>query len=166
MLFTSRWMHALLSGLAGCGQIGRSCQRISRYVTQSFACRTPTEPSWLSEFVRKMLSSGTRADQAPAEELKALPNSENAWHELSETLKIDANGTGVTTDKCSAGVICQNNNSYLLADMQIPTTPEAEAMAMARRMQHSLRLRAAEQRRNSLMAELMINRVRISRSHG
>ena len=122
--------------------------------------------SWLRGWLRKMLSSEMRADQAPAEELKALPNSENAWHELSETLKIDANGTGATTDKCSAGVVCQNDSSYLLSDLQIPTTYEAEAMAMARRMQAAIRLSMAEQRRKSLLAELMINRVRISRSHG
>ena len=81
-------------------------------------------------------------------------------------MRIDAKRTGATDNQCSAGVICQTDRNYLLSDMQIPTTYEAEAMAMARRMQAAIRLNMAEQRRNSLMAELMINRVRISRSHG
>ena len=113
-----------------------------------------------------MVSSDTQADQAPAVQPKALLSSENAWRELIETLRIDASGTGATDNQCCSGVVCNNQSTDLLRDMQIPTTYEAEAMAMARRMQAAVRLSMAEQRHKSLLAELMINRVRISRSHG
>ena len=81
-------------------------------------------------------------------------------------MKIDANETGATGDQCLVDAICQNGSTDLLRDMQIPTTYEAEAMAMARRMQAAVRLGMAEQRHKSLLTELAINRVRISRSHG
>ena len=112
-----------------------------------------------------MLSIGTRADQAQAVEPKELQNSENAWRELREMLQIDASGTGVTTDKCSAGVVCKNGSTDLFSDMLIPAEVDQQKMLMALRMQQSIRLRMVEAKHKSAMTGLVINSVRSSCSY-
>ena len=149
---------------AGCSVIGTSCQRISRYGMRFFGINRHIGMNWLRRLLSRMLSSETQADRAQVAEPKALLSSENAWRGLSEMLKIDAGRTGLEDDQCSVGFICNNRSTVLLRDMQIPTTYEAEAMAMARRMQAAVRLSMAEAKHKSALTGLVINSVRSSRS--
>ena len=165
MLSTLRCRFRNARGQVGCSVIGTSCQQASRYGMRFSGIRRLIRMSWLRGWLSRMLSFGTQADQVQEVESKALPNSETAWHELIRQLRIEGSGAGAAGDQCSVAFVCNNQSTVLLRDMQIPTTHEAEAMAMARRMQHAIRFSAVERKRRSLMAALVINSVRTSRSH-
>lgn len=127
-----------------------------------FGIRLRMRLSYVSDAVRRMLSSGMEVEGVQVAGQKAHRNCANAWQSLIETLRIEGSGTGVAVDQCSAGIICNNQSTDLFSDMLIPTEVDQQKMLMAVRMQQAIRLGMVESKQKSAMSGMVINRVRMS----